>query len=98
MLLPLVITLGMVSNSQLINELGNDDFRVREEATKQLLIRGAGKIRVLEAAYLTNEDPEIRRRSETILYDYFDLGSEDQFVTILVLVKTQLNSDSKIQN
>lgn len=51
----------------LIEQLGDDSFDKREEASKTLVNIGVPAVRFLRKAASTNEDPEIRLRAERVI-------------------------------
>jgi hypothetical protein len=51
----------------LVAQLGDDDYRVREDATRQLLLLGPGIIPALEARLEEEPDPEARFRLRFVL-------------------------------
>lgn len=54
---------------QLIRELGNDDWKVREKASAELTTFGEMARTSLQEAFKQSEDPEVKRRIEGILGD-----------------------------
>src|SRR5262245_6884322 len=53
--------------AQLIRQLGDDDFRKREAASKGLAAIGEPALAALKKAAASDADPEIRRRAEGII-------------------------------
>ncbi len=54
---------------QLIRDLGNDDWKVREKATGELRLLGELARPSMEEALKQSEDPEVKRRLEAVLGD-----------------------------
>lgn len=63
---PAGIVQGVLTVEQLIEQLGNGEFRRREEATRMLTERGPAVLPALRVAS-QHRDPEIRRRIEDLL-------------------------------
>jgi len=60
----------------LILQLGDDSFKVREKADKELLELGWPALKGLADAIKNSEDAEIRSRAVRIYQSYFNLGSD----------------------
>lgn len=72
--------------AQLIEQLGNDRFSAREEASKALEAIGKPALNSLREAAARNTDPEIRRRAG-ILVDRMDTTAPEQLAAAAEIVK-----------
>src|SRR5437773_1860038 len=71
---------------QLIEQLGNDRFSAREEASKALEAIGKPALNPLREAAARNKDAEIRRRAQ-ILVDRIDMTAPEQLAAAAEIVK-----------
>lgn len=63
---PAPVVHGLMTIEQLIEQLGSNEYRAREDATRNLADRGPTALPALRAA-ADHKDPEIRRRIEDLL-------------------------------
>src|SRR5437868_13699096 len=72
--------------TQLIEQLGNDRFSAREEASKALEAIGKPALNPLREAAARTKDAEIRRRAQ-ILVDRIDTTDPEQLAAAAEIVK-----------
>jgi hypothetical protein len=65
-----------------IKELGNDNFRVRQKATEELVSMGDLPIPFLRLIAASHEDPEVRHRASGIICDWYGSISPTNYPAI----------------